>query len=172
MLRKTDLSDTAELQKVYSDKNALPFFNSDNCNGDNFYYPTEERMTEAIKFWNEAYANKWFARLSVIDVKTNTVIGTVEGCLRVSEDAFNGCGVLRLDVGSEYEKEDILSEIFSLILKHFYDLLGCASIITKIPVYAIEREAAARKNGFVKSNDLLISSHDGNAYNCYWIIHR
>ena len=27
---------------VYGDKNALPFFNSDNCHGDNFYYPDEE----------------------------------------------------------------------------------------------------------------------------------
>lgn len=30
--------DCDDLLKVYSDKNALPFFNSDNCDGDNFYY--------------------------------------------------------------------------------------------------------------------------------------
>ena len=29
--------DCDDLLKVYSDKMALPFFNSDNCNGDNFY---------------------------------------------------------------------------------------------------------------------------------------
>lgn len=35
--------DCDNLLKVYSDKNALPFFNSDNCDGDNFYYATKER---------------------------------------------------------------------------------------------------------------------------------
>lgn len=34
--------DCDDLLKVYSDKNALPFFNSDNCDGDNFYYATKE----------------------------------------------------------------------------------------------------------------------------------
>ena len=29
--------DCDDLLEVYSDKNALPFFNSDNCDGDNFY---------------------------------------------------------------------------------------------------------------------------------------
>ena len=33
LLRDEDCDD---LLKVYSDKNALPFFNSDNCNGDFF----------------------------------------------------------------------------------------------------------------------------------------
>lgn len=40
--------DCDDLLKVYSDKNALPFFNSDNCDGDNFYYATKERMKEAV----------------------------------------------------------------------------------------------------------------------------
>ena len=37
-----------DILKIYSDKNALPFFNSDNCHGDNFYYPTKEKMDSAI----------------------------------------------------------------------------------------------------------------------------
>lgn len=36
--------DIGDLLEVYSDKNALPFFNSDNCDGDNFYYSTEKKM--------------------------------------------------------------------------------------------------------------------------------
>ena len=40
--------DCNDLLKVYSDKNALPFFNSDNCHGDNFYYDTKEKMSAAI----------------------------------------------------------------------------------------------------------------------------
>ena len=35
--------DVDDLLKVYSDKFALPFFNSDNCDGDNFYiHPKKE----------------------------------------------------------------------------------------------------------------------------------
>ena len=39
LLRAEDRDD---LLRVYGDKKALPFFNSDNCNGDNFYYATGE----------------------------------------------------------------------------------------------------------------------------------
>ena len=58
--------DGDDLLKVYSDKNALPFFNSDNCDGDNFYYPTKERMAKAISFWKTSYDNGWFATKSFI----------------------------------------------------------------------------------------------------------
>ena len=47
ILRLTEQKDCDDLLKVYSDKNALPFFNSDNCDGDNFYYETGTRMAEA-----------------------------------------------------------------------------------------------------------------------------
>ena len=57
--------DCDDLLKVYSDRNALPFFNSDNCDGDNFYYSTKERMAEAIDFWHMSYENGWFVRLSI-----------------------------------------------------------------------------------------------------------
>ena len=37
LLRLVENEDCDDLLKVYSDKNALPFFNSDNCDGDNFW---------------------------------------------------------------------------------------------------------------------------------------
>jgi len=40
-IRLFQKKDCDDLLKVYSDKNALPFFNSDNCDGDNFYYSTK-----------------------------------------------------------------------------------------------------------------------------------
>lgn len=57
-LRLIEMEDANDLLKVYSDKNALPFFNSDNCNGSNFYNTTIEGMKEAIKFWLWEYGNK------------------------------------------------------------------------------------------------------------------
>ena len=44
LLRFVEEGDCADLLEVYGDKNALPFFNSDNCDGDNFYYDTLERL--------------------------------------------------------------------------------------------------------------------------------
>ena len=100
ILRLTEQKDCDDLLKVYSDKNALPFFNSDNCDGDNFYYETGTRMAEAMDFWKLSYENGWFVRLSIVDKTAARAVGTVELCLRASEDAFNGMGILRVDVKS------------------------------------------------------------------------
>ena len=134
----------------------MPFFNSDNCDGDNFYYATKERMTEAIGFWKMSYENGWFARLSIVDKTISTVIGTVELCLRVSEDEFNNMGILRVDVRSDYEQENELYGIFSLVTPELEKMLGCKGVLTKAPIYAIERMKAIQKVGFTKSEHFLI----------------
>lgn len=169
LVRLTKNEDCDELLKVYSDKNALPFFNSDNCDGDNFYYPTKERMAEAIRFWNTSYENGWFARLSIVDKASSGVIGTIELCLRVSDDAFHNMGILRVDVRSDYEKENVLFEIITLIAPHISGLLGCAGILTKAPIYAVERISAIQRAGFSKSEHLLIGK-TGYAYDGYWTL--
>lgn len=169
LLRLVINEDCDDLLKVYSDKNALPFFNSDNCNGDNFYYATKERMIEALGFWKMSYENGWFVRLAIVDKSLSSVIGTIELCLRVSEDAFNNMGILRVDVRSDYEKESMLYDIIALIMPHISEMLGCDGIITKAPIYAIERINAIQKLGFTKSEHLLVA-HDGYAYDGYWTI--
>lgn len=169
LLRLTVNEDCDDLLKVYSDKNALPFFNSDNCDGDNFYYATKERMTEALGFWDLSYKNGWFARISIVDKEADSVIGTIELCLRVSEDEFNNMGILRVDVRSDYENEDMLFEIVSLITPHIPEMLGCNGILTKVPIYAVERIKAFTKAGFTKSEHLLIGKN-GYAYDGYWTI--
>ena len=161
--------DCGDLWRVYSDKNALPFFNSDNCDGDNFYSATEERMAEALRFWHMSYENGWFARLSIVDKTASSVIGTIEVCLRVSEDEFNHMGILRVDVRSDYEREDALYDIFSLVTPKVEELLGCKGVLTKAPVYAVERIKAIQRAGFTKSEHLLIGK-TGYAYDGYWAI--
>ena len=46
LLRLVKIEDKADLLKVYSDEKAVPFFNSDNCGGDDFHYTTESRMEQ------------------------------------------------------------------------------------------------------------------------------
>lgn len=50
-IRFLSQADWKELLRVYSDKKSVPFFNSDNCGGDDFYYTSEKRMKEAINYW-------------------------------------------------------------------------------------------------------------------------
>lgn len=169
LIRLFQNEDCDDLLKVYSDKNALPFFNSDNCDGDNFYYATKERMVEAISFWKTAYDNGWFVRLSIVDKSVSSVIGTVELCLRVSEDEFNNMGILRVDVRSDYEQEDVLYDVFSLVTPKLEEMLGCKGVLTKAPIYAVERIKAIKKVGFTKSEHMLIGKN-GYAYDGYWII--
>lgn len=172
LIRFIERTDADGLLEVYSDKNALPFFNSDNCDGDNFYYPTKERMDNAIVFWLRSYETKWFVRWTIIDKVTLKAIGTIEMFHRVSEDNFNGVGVLRLDVKSECEKSDILENILSLFIPSAYGLFDCNEIITKVPVYAVERLESVRNCGFVKSEKLLIGTNDHYAYNGYWTVRK
>lgn len=169
IIRLFQNEDCDDLLKVYSDKNALPFFNSDNCDGDNFYYATRERMAEAINFWKMAYDNGWFVRLSIVDKLVSSVIGTVELCLRVSEDEFNNMGILRVDVRSDYEQEDVLYDVFSLVTPKLEDMLGCKGVLTKAPIYAVERIKAIKKVGFTISEHMLIGKN-GYAYDGYWTI--
>ena len=64
LLRLLKEEDTDDLLKVYSDEKAVPYFNGDNCHGDNFYYSNYERMKEAMKFWLMSYDNHWFVRFT------------------------------------------------------------------------------------------------------------
>ncbi|MBO7485683.1 MAG: GNAT family N-acetyltransferase [Spirochaetaceae bacterium] len=171
LLRFVEKSDSEDLLKVYGDKNALPFFNSDNCDGDNFYYHTKELMDKAIDFWLYSYREKWFVRWAIIDKATGKAIGTIESFKRLSEDDFNESGVLRLDVGSSYERAGVLEEIMSLIVPHIFEMFDCKQVVTKVPVYAVERAAAAEALGFEKTDSLLVAK-DGVAFNGYWILKK
>ena len=169
IIRLFQNSDCDDLLKVYSDKYALPYFNSDNCDGDNFYYFTKKRMADAIRFWHMSYENGWFVRMSIVDKLFASVIGTIELCVRVSDDAFNNMGILRVDVRSDYEQEELLYDIFRLITPGLEEMLGCKGVLTKAPVYAVERIKAVQKAGFTKSDHLLIGK-TGYAYDGYWEI--
>ena len=49
-LRFVDKADVDYLLEVYSGKNLLPFFNSDNCDGDNFTIQQKIRWNKLLIF--------------------------------------------------------------------------------------------------------------------------
>lgn len=62
LLRLITPADAEDLLQVYSDEKAVPYFNSDNCNGDDFHYTTLKRMQEAVQFWEFSYQHGYFVR--------------------------------------------------------------------------------------------------------------
>lgn len=168
ILRLTNHNDVSDLLKVYGDVKAVPLFNSDNCHGDDFYYTTEERMRSAVDFWEEAYRNGWFVRWSIVDKTANEVVGTIEEFRRDADDYFTNCGLLRLDLRSDYERADKVESILSLIVEPSFDMFGCTMVATKALPIAIGRRKALESLGFVEVSEPLIG-FDGTKYYSYFV---
>ncbi len=148
-LRQTTLADAPELLLCYSDKKAVPFFNADNCNGDDFYYKTLERMKQAIEFWNFSYVNKYFVRWTVILNETQETVGTIEMFHRTAEDECNHFGLLRIDLKSECEIQSVIDAILEITQNNFFSAFDVKAILTKAIPSASERTASLLKIGYV-----------------------
>ena len=168
LMRLVEASDAEELLPVYSDERAVPFFNGDNCHGDDFHYTSLERMKSAVEFWQQAYREKWFVRWTIIDKQTGHAAGTIELFNRKAQDHFNDCGLLRLDLKSDYEREEWISEILSLIVPDAFRLFGCRMAATKVVPAALERKNAMEKAGFALSEEVLTGGDDGKSYTDYY----
>lgn len=165
LLRLIHSDDVDDLFKVYSDKNAVPFFNSDNCDGDLFYYETKERTKKAVEFWIWSYEKRYFVRFTIVDKQTNQAVGTIETFPRDEK------GFLRLDLRSDYETEKQIAAIVAMIDPVIYEAWQCNSILTKAASYAIERVRALKAAEFVPYPE-GITGKDGTHYDGYWCIKK
>lgn len=159
--------DAEDLLKVYSDEKAVPLFNCDNCHGD-FHITTLEAMKEAIYYWLLEYKQGGFVRWTVIDKESDEAVGTIELFHRQSQDYFNACGLLRLDLRSDYEEKESILKILSVITKPAYELFDCMMIATKAISAATERTAALSEMGYCLTEEKLVAP-DGKEYTDYWI---
>ncbi len=171
LLTLVSKDDWRDLIKVYSDVKAVPFFNSDNCNGDDFYYTTEARMKQAIDFWLAEYGRRYYVRWSVRDKISGEIIGTIEFFNRKAEDYFNDCGLLRVDLRSDYELTARIKPLLSLVIETCFDLFACDKIATKAIPTAVERIYALKSVGF-KLSDKKIIGHDGSEYGEYYVLNK
>ena len=151
-IRLTTLEDVPELLKCYSDKRAVPLFNSDNCHGDDFHYTTIERIKEAVDFWQYSYEHCYFARLTIILNITKEKIGTIEMFKREAEDEFNNFGVLRIDLQNKYEKQHYIDEILQITNQSFYNDFEVKTILTKAIPNATERISSLKNKGYIPLN--------------------
>lgn len=170
LLRQVCTEDCEDLLKVYSDRKAVPLFNSDNCRGDDFHYISLERMAEAIRFWLFSYKERYFVRWTIVDCQSQEAIGTIELFNR-NPDEKESVGLLRLDLRSDYENTHEIKSILSLIVEQAYDLFGCTSLWTKAVPQAVSRRIALASAGFLPAEGPLIGD-DGTAYGDYWVRKR
>jgi len=167
-LRLVTTTDCSDLLQVYSDQQAVARFNSDNCGGDDFHYATQEQMQTAIDYWLSMYQQQGFVRWAIIDQQTATAVGTIELFHRDAADYFDNCGVLRLDLRSNYEQATAIEQLVSPLVTAAFDLFNCDKLATKIISTATERARAFTNLGFIPTNEALIG-HDGTQYRDYWI---
>lgn len=170
LLRLVEPADNADLLLVYSDEKAVPYFNGDNCHGDDFHYTTAERMESAIRFWLMNYNYGSFVRWTILDKNSSRAVGTIELFNRRSADYYNNCGLLRLDLHSNYEQTESIREILSLILPPAFELFDCQMIATKIRPFAGCRIDAAESLGFAACAEKLIGGDDGQEYGDYYVL--
>lgn len=171
LIRFISEEDCTDLLKVYSDKKAVQLFNSDNCHGDDFYYTTLKRVKDAISGWRYVYTLRDFVRFSIVDKRKSIVVGTIELFHRDANDYFTECGLLRLDLRSDYEKVEEIKNILNLIVSDTFELFKCKMIATKAVPGAVERREALEELGFICSNEKLIG-HDGKEYGSYYVLER
>ena len=167
LLREIEAADAEDLLKVYSDKDAVPLFNSDNCVND-FYFVSIEEMKNTMAFWKREYQNRYYVRWVIVDKNVNCAIGTIELFNRKAKDYFNNCGLLRLDLRSGYEKQDTIEDILGIIIPETRDMFACEMIATKAVSIAQERIQALEHMGFCLSEEALIG-HDETKYNSYYV---
>ena len=167
LLREIKDLDAKDLLKVYSDVKSVPIFNSDNCVGD-FYITTIQDLKRMIDFWRLEYQNRCYVRWVIIDKKVNCAIGTIELFNRKAEDYFNNCGLLRLDLRSDYENQDIIEDILGIIIPKTKEMFACEMIATKAISIAKERIHALEHKGFCLSEEVVIG-HNGTKYNSYYV---
>ncbi len=160
-LRLTNEEDTLELLNCYSDEKAAPLFNSDNCRGDTFYYTTAERMKQTMDFWKFSYETKQFVRMTILLNNTDEIIGTVEMFNRGVAPYYGVHGVLRLDVMSKYEEENVLNAILQLANEHFYKEFGVEWIVTKAIDSAAKRRDVLTRLGYIPMKDFALKDYYG-----------
>lgn len=169
LLREVDGERDAEaLLKVYSDEKAVPLFNSDNCNGDDFHYTTLGRMEKAIEFWQFSYSHGYFVRWAVVDKQSGETVGTIELFNRQAEDYFDNCGLLRLDLRSDHETEDFIGNVLQVVVPRVGEMFGCEMVATKAIAAAGKRIRVLEEFGFRLSEERL-TGHDGTKYGSYYV---
>lgn len=158
--RQVKISDAQSLLACYSDERAVSLFNSDNCASD-FYYRRKIEMINCIKFWNSEYKSKYYIRYAVIDKNSKIAIGTLEFfAKKTSHSEYGRVGVLRIDLCTEYESQEMINDILIMVEENFVRDFDVDVIITKAIPLAFERIDSLRGNSYKKIEEKGIVNYE------------
>ena len=62
-------------------------------------------------------------------------------------------GILRIDLKSDYERQEVLNELMSILIEHSYDDFQVSSLLMKIQKGAEERKTLVKTYQFVTAKD-------------------
>lgn len=91
------------------------------------------------------------------------IIAAVTTFIIHAADCFTDCGLLRLDIRSDYERAGEITKILGMIIEPAYTLFHCDKIAAKAIAAAAERIRALEQLGFKYTDEKLIG-HDGTKY--------
>lgn len=134
LFTKIKVEDAADLFECYSDPITKSHMNNDNCGGE-WNCHSIDVVKQGIRAWEQEFKDKFYIRWSITYKPTNKKIGTIEiapvpNTMRFL-DGVCQIGILRVDIISFLEKEEIFSEIFNMATNNFYLDFDINSIITK-----------------------------------------
>ena len=109
-------------------------------------------MKDTIAFWKRKYYVRW----TIIDKSANCAIGTIELFSGKTKDYFNNCGLLRLNLRSDYEKQNTIEDILGIIISETRDMFACEMIATKVVSSTQERIRALEHMEFCLSEEAFI----------------
>lgn len=62
-------------------------------------------------------------------------------------------GILRIDLKSEYERQEVLNELIDILIEYAYDDFQIRSLLMKIQKDAVERQKLIKTYQFVTAKD-------------------
>lgn len=150
-LRLVRMDDAADLLRCYSDPESIPLFNSDNCLY-GFTMNKLEEMESCIEAWLAEFRARGFIRFSIVEQTSERAIGTIEFFTRKlgQGEKQAEAGILRLDLASEYEQADVLSEMLELVEQRFPEHFTFDGLLTKAVPQAVQRVEVLQRLGYHK----------------------
>lgn len=164
-LRPLRPEDAEALLAVYGDECAVPYFNGDNCHGDNFYYQTLDRVRQAMDFWAFSCREGYFVRWAIVENDGDRVVGTVELCDREQDGDIDL--ILRIDLRHDRERAEMVAAVLKALLPEAQGYFRGQAVVTKCWPYAGVRQKALEDFGFVPDERPIIGV-DGTVYGDYW----
>lgn len=166
-IRMVEECDDVDLLPCYANPNVSVVTNSFNCNM-GYGAQSVEKMREYIIGWRRYFDNKTLIRWSVIDKLIEKAIGSIELYCIKREDFFDNYAILRLDLHTDYETKNVISNILTLLINNAFEWFGCDGIATKVSPNAHERIEALSEFGFIATNEYLVVDKE-KYYNGFWI---